>query len=191
MSKKLRITAERTVRIRANARYEEGDTVDTPAGVGVVVEVITEPDEDADIDASQSSPTYAVVVESEDTGVGFYKASDLSSGELPETDVDNPEGDLAEMADNAADIDEFVANAVHSLKANQDGVFQWPESWRESDTPARIIALKAWAGMNGSVSGCIREMRGNVTRPGAFCADFADRLYGTDFWRGDSWAPGA
>jgi hypothetical protein len=169
-------------------RYSEGDTVSTPQGIGVVVDAISEDQPEADIEASPDSPTYAVLVEDARVGVDFYKASDIKQTDGLEVDVDNPESDLSEEI--ISNSDGWLDRLKMVMRGNQDGRFDWPDSWEESDTPARLIAMKAWAAMGGDVSGCIREMRGNVTRPGAFCGDFADRLYGTDFWRGDSWAPG-
>lgn len=172
-------------------RYSEGDTVSTPQGIGVVMDVQTSPFKDPneeEIEATEDSPVYAVLVEDARVGVGFYRASEIHSTNI-ETDVDNPEEDVAEMAANSESttlMDHFAGY----LSGNQDGRFQWPESWRKSDTPARVIAMKAFAGMNGSFDGCVREMRGNISRPEAFCGDFIDRLVGNPYWRGDSWAPG-
>jgi len=172
MTKRYKLLKSQSKRIRfiANAQYSEGDVVDTPDGLGVVSEVRTETFDgtDGEVEASEDSPAYVVAVEDEDKSVGFYKASDLESGELPEVDVD-PEEDLGDQSAN--------------VSANQDGHFTWPESWRESDTPARIIALKAWASMGGRHTGCVREMKGNISRPNAFCADFKDRILGWEGWR--------
>lgn len=168
-------------------RYGEGDTVDTPNGVGVVMDVLTETVESEDdvIEASEDSPTYLVLTESESDGLGRFKASELNSTEI-ETELENPTEELAENADHSR-FDQLVA----LITGNQDGFFEWPQSWVDSETPARVIALKAFAGMNGSFDGCVREMRGNVTRPEAFCGDFIDRLVGNPYWRGDSPLPGA
>jgi len=160
------------------AEFEDSETVDTPDGFGLIDDIITEGSVDGD-DASEDNPIYAVVVEDEDVGVGFYREDELSDGELPDVGVDSPESDLEAMLD-VADATEF--------EALQDGFFSWPDSWEESSTPARVIALKAWAGMGASFTGCTREMRGSLTgSPDRFCADFKDRLYGTETWRG-GWA---
>ena len=158
-------------------RYDEGDTVDTPDGIGVVSEIRTESftgPEDDEIDASEDSPAYVVALGSEDKTVGVYNASDLSADELPEVDVEDPASELEAMAD---------IHRATNFEALQDGFFSWPDSWEESETPARVIALKAWAGMGGRFTGCVREMRGNVSRPNAFCADFKDRILGWEGWR--------
>lgn len=193
MKYRLRSTIEdgRTVlRVVTNARYSEGDTVNTPDGIGIVTGVLTESAEGDDgetIEASEDSPTYIVLIEDEDMAFGNYKASDLSAGEI-EADIENPEEDIADTAENAdlTPVDVFAGN----FSENQDGFFEWPESWVESDTPARVIALKALAGMGGSFDGCVREMRGNIASPDRFCADFLDRLYMNPYWRGDSPLPG-
>lgn len=146
-------------------RYSEGDEVDTPDGVGVVVEIRTEDFEgpDGDVQASDDSPAYVVGTED---GAGVYRASDLEATTI-ETDVEDPE---AQLTGNA-------------LTANQEGHFEWPESWTESETPARIIALKAWAGLGGRFTSCRREMAGEIASPARFCADMKDRILMWEGWR--------
>jgi len=158
--------------------FDDAEIVDTPDGLGIIDDIVTEGTVDG-MDATEANPVYAVVVEDEDIGVGFYTEDDLSSGSVDDLPgPENPTGELEAMRD--------IAQATE-YEALQDGFFEWPESWEDSETPARVIALKAWAGMNGSFTGCRREMRGNISRPSAFCADFKDRLYGTEQWRG-GWA---
>jgi len=175
-------------------RYQEGDIVTTPdRGVGVIAGAVTE-DQSApadtdlpDIEASPDSPTYVVVTEADtDRGMGLYKASDLEADEI-ETDVDALDS-TQEMA-QAATLATLAAIApADSQVAELD--FTMPESWRESDTPARIIALKAFSGMGGTFDGCVREMRGNVASPDRFCGAFLDEVLGYRYWRGDSPLPG-
>jgi len=157
------------------AAFDDGAVVDTPDGLGVIDDIIEEGSVDGE-EASEDDPIYAVVVEDEDVGVGFYKEGDLSSGSI--NDLPGPENPEKEVTEDETDTNADVLAAG-------DGFFEWPESWEESETPARIIALKAWAGMNGSFDGCVREMRGELTgSPERFCADFKDRIYGTEKWRG-------
>lgn len=163
----------------AMQEFSDAEVVDTPDGVGIIDDIITEGSVDG-MDATSDEPVYAVVVEDESVGVGFYREGDLSSGDLPEAGPDNPEGDLEAMLD-IYDATEIGAEVM------QEGFFEWPESWEESEEPARSIALRAWAGMGGSFRGCRREMTGNIASPSRFCADFKDRLYGTELWRG-GWA---
>lgn len=159
--------------------FDDGEVVDTPDGLGVIDDIITEGSVD-DMDASEDDPVYAVVVEEEDIGVGFYREDELSSGSIDDLPgPENPEEDVGEGEET---------DTQAKRDAYQEGFFSWPESWEESPQPARIIALKAWAGMGGSFRGCVREMRGELTgSPDRFCADFKDRLYGTEQWRG-GWA---
>jgi len=172
-------------------RYQEGDIVSTPdRGVGVIAGAVAEdqeaPDDSdlPDIEASPDSPTYVVVTEDEsDRGMGLYKASDLDATEI-ETDVDALDS-TREMAQAAA-LSELAPD--DSEVAELD--FTMPESWRESDTPSRVIALKAYSGMGGSFDGCVREMRGNVASPDRFCGAFLDEVLGYEAWRGDSPLPG-
>jgi len=172
-------------------RYQEGDIVTTPdRGVGVIAGAVAE-DQSApadtdlpDIEASPDSPTYVVVTEDDaDRGMGLYKASDLEATDI-ETEVDALDS-TQEMAQAAA-LSELAP--ADSTVAELD--FTMPASWRESDTPARIIALKAFSGMGGSFDGCVREMRGAVASPDRFCGAFLDEVLGYPHWRGDSPLPG-
>ena len=175
--------------LAAAGSYSEGDEVDTPEGVGVVVEVRTEefdgPDGDV-IDATSDDPAYVVGVE---TGVAVYRESDLSSGEI-DAGVDQPEEELD--VDEGEDAEGSTAS-VEAIRG--DGRFQIPESWEESETPNRLILLKAWAGMGGQfdcASGdcCKGTMMKNGLNPKAanrFCAAMKDRVLGG--WEG--WRKGA
>ncbi|SEO70912.1 hypothetical protein SAMN05216388_101767 [Halorientalis persicus] len=166
-------------------RYEPGeDLVQTPDGLGLVVETITETreiDEGEDIpdrvEASSESPTYVVTLADADPPLGFYKASDLSAADV-DADVnplDELGGEEAEMACAEAEL----------------GDWSPPESWEEADLPARAIGLKAFASMGGDFEGCESEMDGNVATPDQFCGAFLDWIFsGYDFWRGDSFLPG-
>jgi len=168
-------------------RYEEGDEVDTPDGVGVVTGVLTDDattdsEDFEDIQASEDSPAYIVVTEADaDGGFGVYRASALDATTI-ETDVDA----LDSTKDAAAAALSELDPAPEEARLD----FDTPPSWRESDTPTRVIALKAYSGMGGSFDGCVREMRGEVADPDAFCGAFLDRVLGYPYWRGDSPLPG-
>jgi len=172
-------------------RYQEGDIVATPdSGVGVVAGAVAEDQEapaDADlpdIEASPDSPTYVVVTEDDaDRGMGLYKASDLDATDI-KTEVDAL--DTAPETAEAAALGELSPDDSEIAELD----FTMPDSWRESDTPARVIALKAFAGMGGSFDGCVREMRGEVRNVEAFCGAFLDEVLGYEAWRGDSPLPG-
>jgi len=170
-------------------RYQEGDVVSTlDSGVGVIAGAVAEdqtaPDDSdlPDIEASPDSPTYVVVTEDESQGMSLLKASDLESTEI------EAEVDALDTTKEAAAMAELAPDDSDSEIAELD--FTMPESWRESDTPARVIALKAFAGMGGSFDGCTREMRGAVSNPDAFCGSFLDEVLGYEAWRGDSPLPG-
>jgi hypothetical protein len=153
-----------------STRYTEGDEVSTPDGVGVVVEVRTsnfEGPSGDEVEASDGSPAYVVAVRD---GAAVFKASELETDEI-EVDVESPEEDIGGSEDACAYAD------------LQDGRFSWPESWQESEQPARMIALKAWASMGGTFRGCRSEMSGEIARPNAFCADFKDRILKWEGWR--------
>lgn len=182
--------------IQADASFSEGEEVETPAGIGVVVEVRTEDFDgpDGGVEASEDDPAYIVGVED---GVRVYRGSDLQDGEI-DADVDDPEGELeASISAAVSDPDAWEGSV---LAVRGDGRFSYPESWEESDTPARLILLKAWAGMNGQFdcpSGdCCKGtmMKNGMAEPMAnrFCADMKDRVMGGwEGWRrgGGSKAP--
>jgi len=169
-------------------RYQEGDVVQTPdSGVGVVAGAVAEDQtapEDSDlpdIEASPDSPTYVVVTEDESQGMSLLKASDLEATEI------EAEVDALDTTKEAAAMVELAPDDSDSEIAELD--FTMPESWRESDTPARVIALKVMSEF-GSFDGCTREMRGEVSDPEAFCASFFDSTLNYPYWRGDSPLPG-
>jgi hypothetical protein len=170
-------------------RYQEGDVVQTPeSGVGVIAGAVAEDQtapEDSDlpdIEASPDSPTYVVVTEDESQGMSLLKASDLEATEI------EAEVDALDSTKEAAAMAELAPDDSDSEIAELD--FTMPESWRESDTPARVIALDAFASMGGSFDGCTREMRGAVSNPDALCGSFLDEVLQYPYWRGDSPLPG-
>ena len=174
--------------VSANAtRYEEGDEVSTPQGVGVVADVLTEPVEtdEETIDASDSSPTYVVVVEDGRVGYETYAASDIHSTTIS-TDVEDPEAAMADEEETA----NAVMKVLNALAPTSNSDFSPPPSWRQSSTPNRVIALKAFASMGGSFDGCVREMKGEVASPDRYCGSFMDFVIGNPYWRGDSILPG-
>ena len=175
--------------VSANAtRYAEGDQVSTPQGVGVVADVLTSTvdNDETTVEASDDSPTYVVVVEDGRVGYETYKAEDIHSTTI-ETDVDDPTQRLADEEETANALGRVLKVLAPNLTAND---FDVPPSWRQSSTPNRIIALKAFASMGGSFDGCVREMRGSVASPDRYCGAFLDYVLGNPYWRGDSILPG-
>lgn len=159
-------------------QYSEGDVVQSPQGLGVVSGVFTEGFDD--VEASSNSPTYAVALQDERVGSEFYKASELEATEMPETDVDEPAEEIEAMAD-IADATEYEA---------LQGQWNAPESWEESDTPVRLIALDAWSSMGGQFdcggACCKGTMAPKLGDRGSdeYCASFKDYILGTEEWRG-------
>lgn len=175
------------------ASFSEGDEVDTPEGVGVVVEIRTEPFEgpDDEVDwASEDEPAYVVGVES---GASVFRGDDLSAGSIDVDGVDTPEQDLAAGDTSEAMLawyyeqkDDLTAGAAAWLRAyaQDDGRrFDYPDSWDDSPTPNRIILLKAWAGLGGRFTSCRRKMAGEVASPTRFCASMKDRVLNWEGWR--------
>lgn len=93
-------------------------------------------------------------------------------------------GELLEYDPTDMEAEELVsADSVPGVSRTDTGRAPWPESWRESDTPARIIALDAWSSWGASHTGCTREMKGRIRQPNAFCAAFKDAILGYKTWR--------
>lgn len=91
--------------------------------------------------------------------------------------VDDPH-DAAEF--NAA-VEELIN--VPGVDDPHVGFDSWPDSWEESEKPARLIALDAWSSMGGTFRGCRREMAGTLSNPNRLCAAFKDEILGTERWR--------
>lgn len=172
--------------------YEFGSLVQTPDGMGAVVERVTSvPDHEKvpdNLSASEDNPLYAVVMGDGRHGsvgnIAFYHFEQLDS---VNSDISSQE---AMQAFN--DGEDTNQNArICARKANGD----WtpPETWRESETPARLIAMKAFQSMGGDFDGCTREMSkaDGITDDEKFCAAFLDYIFGHTYWRGDSMLPGA
>jgi len=161
---------------QAARRYSEGDEVETPAGIGVVTEIRTEPfdgPEGEQVEPSDDSPAYIVATEG---GAEVFRASDLRAGSIEVEEMDDPTNEL----------DEAAARATLARRADlvDDGRrFDYPESWQESPTPNRVILLKAWAGVGGRFTSCRREMTGEVRSPARFCASMKDRVLMWEGWR--------
>jgi hypothetical protein len=174
-------------------RYEAGDEVETPSGVGVVIDVLEEDGTFAGtaIEASTQSPTYIVATEGGRPAWEEFKASDIQQTTIEVEGVDDPTDAAAEaqaMADLAAATESDIGPDGAKL-----GVTDWdyPPSWKQSPTPNRVILLKAWAGMNGQFDCggdcCKGEIVGSGLSPGAaneFCASMKDRVLLTEQWRG-------
>jgi hypothetical protein len=79
-------------------------------------------------------------------------------------------------------LEESVSD-VPRVTRNQMGLQPWPESWRESNKPARLIAMDAWTSMGATFRGCRRSMVGSIRNPNRFCAAFKDAIYGHTYWR--------
>lgn len=167
---------------QAATRYSEGDKVEVNGTRGVVTEVRTSSFEgpDGDVDASDNRPAYIVATVD---GAVVARASDLSKSDWS-TDQDDPTGDLAQQAE-AMNVD---PDADDTLEA---GDFDYPESWKEADTPARLLLLDAWSSMGGQFDcggGCCHGemMQSGMSKRAAaqFCAAMKDKvLGGWEGWR--------
>jgi len=140
----------------------EGDRVELPSGgKGVIV---MEGGDDAEIDDKS--------VESGEVVVGYTSKQGytiIDVGELEPTEFNTPDDVSPE------DMKEITEN---NLAANDLGFDSWPDSWRDSKKPARLIALDAWASMGGTWRGCFKEIKSK-----RICSAFKDEILGTTKWR--------
>lgn len=163
-----------TKRARKNAQFSEADPVDVGGKRGVVLEVHTAGFEfgGTDYDASSESPKY--VVASEDAGAQVVAEADLQPSEWDEeVDADPADVNDAEAKYHLTDDDAEAIPATKDLGFNE-----WPDSWRESPTPNRVILLKAWVAMGASWRGCFREIKSK-----RICSAMKDEVYLTTEWR--------
>lgn len=102
----------------------------------------------------------------------------------PEEDVDDAEMTVGYKMVSDADMAELHHRPVSEL-INVPGVDDpgvgfdsWPDSWEESDKPARLIALDAWTSMGSTFTGCMSEIGSR-----RLCAAFKDSILMTERWR--------
>jgi hypothetical protein len=152
------------------AEFGEADPIEFEGGTrGVVLEVYTEAFEwdGTEYEASSDSPKYVVATES--AGARVVTPGDITASDWDE-DVDADPEDVQEADAKSYDGDRPTTKDV--------GFDSWPDSWRDSPKPARLIALRAWVAMGASFSGCRREI-GSAR----ICAAFKDEVYQTTAWR--------
>jgi hypothetical protein len=102
----------------------------------------------------------------------------------PEEDLDDAEmavgykmvsdGRVAELHDKP------VAELISVPGVDDPGVGfdSWPDSWEESEKPARMILLDAWSSMGATFTGCVGEVGSR-----RLCASMKDEVLGTERWR--------
>ncbi|SNZ18156.1 Protein of unknown function [Natronoarchaeum philippinense] len=166
----------------ANAtRYEAGGWVATPDGKGLVDDAVQEGTVDG-MEASSESPVYAVIMLDE-TAVNFYHAGDLEAAEGPDVDVADPAADVVEANSTTSTLAAWLDVLGADITAND---WSMPPSWRQSETPARVILLDAWSSMGAQFdcggACCMGELKDEE-----LCASMKDSALGTTAWRG-GWA---
>lgn len=140
---------------------------------------------------------YVVGMAATEAGAHPFLASDLEAVDrddvLGDLDIDADPGDAEEqMRAGSPNASQTRSPAVAELQEvgditgitrNERGLNPWPESWRESDKPARLIAMDAWISMGASFTGCNRSLDDEVSDPEGLCAAWKDQLYGHTYWR--------
>jgi len=179
-------------RASAATQYDEGQKVMLNGERALVVEIWTSgeregPDGET-YEASDDSPVFVIATQD---GAEAVTASDLDVKDWS-TDRDNADQELAETVAGgdleAADQD-FTEVGTLSLEAGPTD-WDYPESWKESDTPSRLILLDAWSSMGGQFDcggGCCK---GTMLKSGMsdrasdqFCASMKDRVLLWEGWR--------
>lgn len=191
------------------AEIEPGDPVEYRDGqYGTVVEAFDsdftwppKPDDEADEDdmyeVDDDQTVYIVARES--GGIEPFDADDLKTVDR-ETAFGEPEKDPEERIKEAQEDAEMAAvydnvdgcpcdvtvEELIDLPGVDDPGVGWssyPDSWRKSERPNRVILLDAWTSMGATFRGCRREMAGEMVNPNRFCASMKDSVYGTEMWR--------
>jgi len=172
--------------------------------IGFIIDIhednFTHYDEDADegieVVVDDGETVYLVGLGLIDAGAHPFYAEDLEPLDrddvLGDMDVDAEPEDVEEAMDmsteeasgqlDAVELQAGVSD-VPGLTRNQMGLQPWPYSWRNSNKPARLIAMDAWISMGRSFRGCRRSVVGNIRNPNRFCAAFKDAIYGHPYWR--------
>jgi hypothetical protein len=182
--------------------FSEGDWVEYSDGnYGLVVGVVSGPldwptgDEETEKVGEDAENVYVVARAS--GGSKPFTADELESASrddaVGDTDEmpDEPEEDIdgAEMASayrmvsdgRVAELHERPVSELINIPGVDDphvGFDSWPDSWRKSPKPARLIALDAWSSMGGTWTGCFAEIGSR-----RLCAAFKDEILGTERWR--------
>jgi len=173
--------------------------------IGYVIEVYEDnfswfdhdEDEPIDVEVNEGETAYAVALGTQTAGAQVFSADELEPEDrdeiLGDVDVDADIGDAAEEVDpedlegNEAEAGEAELavgiDSVPRATRTQAGLSPWPESWRKSNKPARLIALDAWTSMGGTFRGCRRSIIGHVRNPNRFCAAWKDQIYMHTYWR--------
>lgn len=142
-------------------------------------------------------PVYLVGMAPSTAGAHPFMADDLEpvnrDDVLGDLDIDADPEDVADGEDEEeswenSEVDRGVTELrdvsdVPGITRTQMGLSPWPRSWRNSNKPARLIAMDAWISMGRSFRGCRRSVVGSVRNPNRLCASFKDSLYGTTRWR--------
>lgn len=141
---------------------------------------------------------YTVGLSSGNAGAHVFTADDLEPvdrddvlGDVGvETDPEKVDEEMSPCEPIPADVELGAEPAelaeiedVPRVSGTDMGQPPWPDSWKESNKPARLIALDVWAKFGASFRGCRREMRKSMANPNRFCASFKDHIYMTTYWR--------
>lgn len=181
---------------------DEGDTVDTPDGKGVVAAEMSEtfkwPPTGKEVEASRGNEAYVVGLV--DGGSAVYRADDLEETSFkggqphPGTAMDAEMGSVYSKMDSprslayhmiepeAPDLNvaELEAVAGSSNPRSESGLDSLPKGW------TRKTVLKWWSSVGGTWSQCHDKLKGDISsrRAREHCAAMKDEVVGFTEWRG-------
>lgn len=175
------------------AEYDAGKKVKVDGQRGVILELHTDEFSLAGetFEATQDEPLYVVGTEE---GSLVVNKSEIVDEQWPPTEEGDPEkvteaepkaNYTKENTNPFADYEPQLTrgNAIQGRIEPEDpgiGFDSWPDSWEESEKPARLIALDAWSSFTppASWTGCFNEI-GNKR----ICSAWKDEMMQTTGWR--------
>lgn len=179
-------------RVEADAKFTEGDKVMLGDERAIVVEIWTSGEREGpdgeEYEASEDDPVYIVATED---GAEAATEDDLTADDWS-TGRDDPDEELGEHLAASRVMARVMDDGSVEHVTVQAGPTDWdyPESWKEADTPARLILLDAWSSMGGQFDCGGDCCKGTMTKAGMsdrasdqFCAAMKDRVLMWEGWR--------
>jgi hypothetical protein len=179
------------------AEWSEGDVVNIEdySQPGVITSLMTEnfdfPTSDGlqEVEASEDEPAYVVatpdgpraVTEDSITGEGDFPDGPGGKEAAKELANGGEEASVYDKMDDPYSMEELIN--IPGVDDPGVGWDSYPDSWVESEKPARLILLDAWSSLGGTFTTCRADMAGEISRPSRFCASFKDEVLQTERWR--------
>lgn len=171
------------MRREGSCTFAVGAVVETDAGIGVVTDrfVFDATFAGQTVTASGDDPAYAVAVEDPDTGFVIAHEADIDPGEITVEDA-SPD-DITEIElviDRSETPDAEITVETATLSVTE---FEYPEAWDDSPTANRIILLKLYASLGGTLPRVRDAVVDEVRHPDVFATAVKDHAMMTTDWR--------